>query len=339
MRSITAPQPGGPHALKLSDSPVPSAQPGEVVVKVEAAGVNRADVLQRMGFYTPPAGATNILGLEAAGTVHQVGDGVEEWQVGDRVAVLLTGGGYAEYVPVPAGQVLPVPEGMSFVEAAALPEVVATVYSNVVMAAGLSEGDWLLVHGGASGIGTMAIQIAKHVGARVAVTVGGDDRARKCADLGADAVINYREEDFVERIREITGGGAGVDGSSSAARVPGADVILDIIGAKYLERNIQALSTDGRLVIIGMQGGTKAQINLGDLLPLRRSVMGTTLRARPDEQKAHIVSEVRKNVWPAVASGKIRPIVDSVFALEDCVQAHEHMDQPHFGKIVLEVNP
>lgn len=333
MRSITVPKPGGPEALTFTDSPVPSAKAGEIVVRVAAAGVNRADVIQRMGFYDPPAGATQILGLEAAGTVHEVGPDVTQWQVGDRVAVLLTGGGYAEYVPVPAGQVLPIPDGLSFAEAASLPEVVATVYSNVVMTAGLRAGQWLLVHGGASGIGTMAIQIAKLIGAHVAVTVGSDDRAQACRDLGADAVINYREEDFVERIREIT------SQSADESRAPGADVILDIIGAKYLERNIKALSADGRLVIIGMQGGTKAQINLNDLLPLRRSVMGTTLRARPTEQKAHIVSEVREHVWPAVASGKITPIVDRVYPFDDCAKAHEHMDQPHFGKIILEVAP
>lgn len=325
MRSVTVPTPGGPHALTITESPMPVAQPDEIVVEVHAAGVNRADVLQRQGHYNPPKGATPVLGLEASGTVYSVGEAVTDWTVGQRVAVLLTGGGYAQYVAVPAGQVLPVPDGMSLRDAAALPEVTATVYSNVAMAAGLGAGEWLLVHGGGSGIGSMAIQIARLLGAQIAVTVGSDEKAQRCADLGAHATINYRTEDFVERTREITGGGA--------------NVILDIIGAKYLERNLQALAPDGRLVIIGMQGGVKAELNLGLLLTGRKSVMGTTLRARPAEQKAEIIRQVRTHVWPAVCDGTITPIVDSTFSLDDIALAHERMEaSSHFGKIIIEVS-
>ncbi|WP_241897540.1 NAD(P)H-quinone oxidoreductase, partial [Brevibacterium epidermidis] len=283
MRAITISSPGDPEVLQVTDEPTPELAADEVLVRVHAAGVNRADLLQRRGFYDPPPGATLIPGLEVSGTIEKLGADVTGWSVSDRVAALLSGGGYAESVPVPAGQLLPVPDDFDLTEAAALPEVLSTGRSDIVGRGQVKAGEWLLVHGGGSGIGTAAIQIARHLGVKIVVTVGSDRKAEFCRSLGADAVINYREEDFVERVREIC---THDDGST------GADVILDIIGAKYLERNIKALGTDGRLVIIGMQGGTKTEINLGWLMQPRKSVSATTLRARPKEQKIAIVAEV-----------------------------------------------
>ena len=298
MRAITISSPGDPEVLQVTDEPTPELAADEVLVRVHAAGVNRADLLQRRGFYDPPPGATLIPGLEVSGTIEKLGADVTGWSVGDRVAALLSGGGYAESVPVPAGQLLPVPDDFDLTEAAALPEVLSTVWSNIVGRGQVKAGEWLLVHGGGSGIGTAAIQIARHLGVKIVVTVGSDRKAEFCRSLGADAVINYREEDFVERVREIC---THDDGST------GADVILDIIGAKYLERNIKALGTDGRLVIIGMQGGTKTEINLGWLMQPRKSVSATTLRARPKEQKIAIVAEVAEQLWPAVISATSAP--------------------------------
>lgn len=333
MFAITIPNPGGPEALVLDEAPVPDLAPGSVLVKVHTAGVNRADILQRQGHYDPPEGATRIPGLEVSGTIIELGAEVTGWEVGQHVAALLTGGGYAEIVDVPAGQLLPVPENLTLQEAAALPEVLCTVHSNVFAAARLLPGEWLLAHGGGSGIGTAAIQLAKALGAKVAVTVGSQRKADFCTELGADAVINYREEDFVERIREITA----ADQEAAGAK-PGADVILDLIGAKYLERNIRALSDDGRLMIIGLQGGVKAEINLNALMRARKSVMGTTLRARPGRQKAAIVEQVRRDVWPLVADGTIKPIIHSVLPLADAGEAQQLLENgDSIGKVLLDV--
>ncbi|MGO1440143.1 MAG: NAD(P)H-quinone oxidoreductase [Brevibacterium yomogidense] len=333
MRAITLTEHGGPDVLTVSEIPSPTARPGSVVVDVHTAGLNRADLLQRQGHYNPPAGANTeheVPGLEVSGTISSIGDGVTDWAVGDRVAALLAEGGYAEQVEVPAGQLLAVPDGFSLAEAAALPEVLCTVHSNVFTAAGLAPGEWLLVHGGGSGIGTAAIQMAKSHGAKVAVTVGSDRKGDFCRDLGADAVINYKEEDFVERIREITG-----DGDTPG---DGADVILDVVGAKYLDRNIKALAVDGRLTIIGLQGGVKAEANLGRMLPRRLTVMATTLRARPEAQKARIVAAVAQTFWQEAMNGGIKPIVDSEFPLADAAQAHARMEAgENIGKILLSV--
>ncbi|MGR6091175.1 NAD(P)H-quinone oxidoreductase [Brevibacterium sp. CSND-B09] len=327
MRAITISSPGEPEVLQVTDEPTPDIAADEVLVRVHAAGVNRADLLQRRGFYDPPPGATEIPGLEVSGTIEKLGADVTGWPVGDRVAALLSGGGYAEYVPVPAGQLLPVPAGFDLTEAAALPEVLSTVWSNIVGRGQVQAGEWLLVHGGGSGIGTAAIQIARHLGVKIVVTVGSEKKADFCRELGADAVINYREEDFVERVHEVC---THDDGST------GADVILDIIGAKYLERNIKALGTDGRLVIIGMQGGTKTEINLGWLMQPRKSVSATTLRARPKDQKIAIVAEVADRLWPAVVSGDIRPIIHEAMPLADVVRAHQMLeDGANIGKVLL----
>ena len=322
MRAIVVNEPGGVDALTLVDIPAPEAGEGEVLIKVAAAGVNRADLLQRQGHYDPPAGSTPVLGLECSGTVEQVGDGVTQLKVGQQVCALLTGGGYAEYVAVPAGQVAHVPDGISLVESAGLMEVAATVWSNVFMMGKLQHGDTLLVHGGGSGIGTMAIQIAKAFGARVAVTAGSAEKLAFCAELGADLGINYREEDFAAVLKQ--------DG--------GADVILDIMGAKYLAANISALNTAGRLVIIGLQGGVKAELNLGALLAKRAAVMATSLRARPTQEKAAIVSNMVAQLWPLIAEGSIKPVIHGTFDLADAAQAHQTLeDSTHTGKVLLTI--
>ncbi|MBW5484604.1 NAD(P)H-quinone oxidoreductase [Streptomyces bambusae] len=323
MKAITITAPGGPEALTWTTVPDPEAGPGEVLVEVVAAGVNRADVLQRQGFYDPPPGTSPYPGLECSGRISALGPGVSGWAVGDEVCALLTGGGYAQKVAVPAGQLLPVPAGMDLVDAAALPEAACTVWSNVFMVAHLRPAETLLVHGGSSGIGTMAIQLAKAVGARVAVTAGGPQKLARCKELGADILIDYREQDFVEELRAATGGA-------------GADVILDIIGAKYLARNIAALAVNGRLAIIGLQGGVKGEVNLGALLSKRAAVTATTLRARPLEEKAAIVASVREHVWPLVEAGRVRPVVHAVFPMSDAAEAHRVMEaSTHVGKLLL----
>lgn len=302
-----------------------SARPGEVVVKVAAAGVNRADVLQAAGKYPPPPGASEIIGMEVSGVITEVGDGVTEWSAGQEVCALLAGGGYAEYVAVPAGQVLPIPSGVDLVDAAGLPEVACTVWSNVVLIAGLSGGQLLLAHGGASGIGSHAIQIARALGARVAVTAGSAEKLDFCRDLGADITINYHDEDFVARLQESGG----------------ADVILDIMGAAYLDRNIDALASDGQLVIIGMQGGVKGELNIGKLLAKRARVIGTTLRGRPAtgaNSKSDIVQAVTASVWPMVADGRVRPIIGARLPIQQAGDAHQRLvDGKVTGKIVLTV--
>jgi putative PIG3 family NAD(P)H quinone oxidoreductase len=325
MRAIVITQPGGPQVLEVRAVPDAAAGPGEVLVRVAAAGVNRADLMQRMGHYPPPPGAPEYPGLEASGTIEALGEGVDGWSVGDEVCALLSGGGYAELVAVPAGQVLPVPAGVSLVEAAALPEVACTVWSNVFLTAQLLPGEVLLVHGGSSGIGTMAIQLAKAAGARVAVTAGTAEKLERCAALGADVLVNYKERDFVEMVRSATDG-------------HGADVVLDTIGAKYLGRNLDVLATNGRQVTIGLQGGARAELDLGLLLRKRAAVIGTSLRARPAAEKATIVAAVREHVWPLVADGAVRPIVHTTMPLAEASAAHELLEaSTHVGKVLLTV--
>ncbi|MFH0175273.1 NAD(P)H-quinone oxidoreductase [Streptomyces cacaoi] len=323
MHAITIPEPGGPEALVWDEVPDPVPGAGEVLVEVVAGAVNRADILQRQGFYDPPPGASRYPGLECSGRIVEVGPGVSGWAVGDEVCALLAGGGYAEKVAVPAGQLLPVPDGVDLRRAAALPEVTSTVWSNVFMIAHLRPGETLLVHGGSSGIGTMAIQLAKAVGARVAVTAGTKEKLDQCAELGADILINYREQDFVAELKQATDGA-------------GADVILDNMGAKYLDRNVQALAVNGRLAIIGMQGGSKAELNIGALLGKRAAISATSLRARPLEEKTAIVAAVREHVWPLLAAGHVRPVVDREVPMSDAAEAHRIVEaSTHVGKVLL----
>ncbi len=320
MRAVTAPEPGGPEALVVSDHPDLEPGPGEVLLEVVASAVNRADTLQRRGHYPPPEGASDVLGLECSGRVAALGDGVDGLAVGDEVCALLSAGGYAEQVVVPAGQVMPVPDGVDLVTAAALPEVACTVWSNVFVVAGLQPQETLLVHGGAGGIGNMAIQLGAALGARVLTTAGTAEKRAFCESLGAERAIDYHEEDFVEVVREAGG----------------ADVILDNMGASYLGRNVAALATEGRLVVIGMQGGVKGELNLGALLGKRGAVIATSLRARPAEQKAAVCRGVVEHVWPLVAGGSVRTFVHETFPLDDVARAHEVMEQgSHTGKLVL----
>ncbi|TXR96526.1 NAD(P)H-quinone oxidoreductase [Streptomyces sp. col6] len=324
MHAITIPEPGGPEALVWAEVPDPVPGEGEVLVDVVSSAVNRADVLQRQGFYNPPPGASPYPGLECAGRISALGPGVTGWAVGDEVCALLAGGGYAEKVAVPSGQLLPVPKGLDLTLAAALPEVTATVWSNVFMVAHLRPAETLLVHGGSSGIGTMAIQLAKAVGARVAVTAGSPEKLARCAELGADILIDYREQDFVEEIRETTAGA-------------GADVILDLMGAKYVDRNVQALAVNGRLAIIGLQGGAKGELNLGMLLNKRAAVTATSLRGRPLAEKAAIVAAVREHVWPLIAEGVVKPVVDRTVPMQDAAEGHRVMESStHIGKVLLQ---
>ncbi|TBR17019.1 MAG: NAD(P)H-quinone oxidoreductase, partial [Chitinophagaceae bacterium] len=309
--------------LTLADVPDPTPGPGEVLVDVVATAVNRADLLQRRGFYEPPPGASRYPGLECSGRIAALGEGVSGWSVGDKVCALLSGGGYAEKVAVPAGQLLPVPRGICLVDAAALPEVACTVWANVFMLAALRPGEVLLVHGGTSGIGTMTIQLATRHGARVLCTVGTDEKAQRATDLGAELAINYRTADFVEAVRDATGG---------------ADVVLDNMGGAYLSRNVDVLRTGGRLVVIGLQGGVKGELDLGALLAKRGAVHATSLRARPVEEKAAIVAAVREHVWPAVEAGEVRPVIDRVLPLDRVAEAHAVLEaSTHVGKVVLRV--
>ncbi len=321
MRAVIATEPGGPEVLTVRDDvPDTEAGPAEVLVRVIATSVNKADTLQRMGFYAPPPGASDIIGLECAGTVEALGEGVEGWAVGDQVCALLAGGGYAELVAVPAGQLMPMPTGVDPVTAAALPEVAATVWSNVFMVAGLQPGETFLVHGGSGGIGTFAIQLASALGARVATTAGTEEKLAVCRELGAEIAVNYREQDFVEVLKEAGG----------------ADVILDNMGAKYLGRNVDALAMEGRLVIIGMQGGSRAELDINMLLRKRGAVIATTLRARPEDEKAAICAAVVEHVWPLVEDGRVRPVVHATMPLADVAEAHRLMDaSTHIGKILL----
>ncbi|MDK3257179.1 NAD(P)H-quinone oxidoreductase [Blastococcus capsensis] len=326
MLAVTISEPGGPEVLQWTEVADPVCGPGEVVVDVVATAVNRADLLQRQGFYAPPRGTSEILGLECSGIVSEVGDGVTEWARGDEVCALLAGGGYAERVAVPAEQLLPRPAGVELATAAALPEVACTVWSNAFLLAGLERGDNFLVHGGSSGIGTMAIQLAARAGARVFTTAGSAAKLAVCRELGAEVAINYRDEDFVERVREATDG-------------RGADVVLDNMGAKYLSRNVDALADGGRLVIIGMQGGSKAELDINALLRKRGSVHATALRSRPVRGpggKAEIVAAVRHDVWPDVERGVVRPIVDRRLPMSQAAEAHRVVAaSEHIGKVLL----
>jgi len=323
MRAVTPSGAGGPDVLTVTDLPDPVPGPGEVAISVVATAVNRADLLQRQGFYPPPPGASEIIGLECSGTIAAVGRDVTDWRVGDEVCALLAGGGYATTVIVPSGQVMPVPVGIDLVTAAALPEVACTVWSNLFMVAALQPGENLLVHGGAGGIGTFAIQLAAANGSRVLTTGGTPEKLAACADLGADVTINYRDEDFVAVVEEKTDG-------------HGADVILDNMGAKYLGRNVEALATEGRLVIIGMQGGSKGELDISRLLRKRGAVIATSRRGRPVADKSAICASVVEHVWPLVADGQVRPIVHGTMPLEEAGAAHALMESGgHSGKILL----
>jgi len=323
MRAVVITEPGGPDVMKVAEVPDPAPGPGEVLVDIVAAGVNRADIMQRQGFYPPPPGAPPYPGLECSGRIAALGEGTVGWNVGDEVCALLGGGGYAEQVAVPAGQLLPVPGGVSLTDAAGLPEVACTVHANVFQQAGLQPGETLLVHGGASGIGTMAIQLARARGARVACTAGTPAKLERCRELGADLAINYTDGDFVDAVRGFTGGN-------------GADVILDIIGAAYLERNVAALATGGRLAVIGLQGGGRAELDLGLLLMKRARVQASSLRARPAAEKAAVVSAVGENVWPLISAGWIRPVIDRVLPLAEAPEAHRLIEAgAHVGKVLL----
>lgn len=327
MNAVTITGPGGADVLVLAQVDRPEPREGEALVEVVAAGVNRADVMQRQGFYPPPPGASELPGLEVSGRIAQLGPGTDGsgWSIGDEVCALLTGGGYAEFAAVPVGQLLPVPSGLSVADAAALPEVACTVWSNLVLEAGLHAGETVLLHGGSSGIGTMAVQVATALGARVAVTAGSAEKLQACRELGADILVHYREQDFVEELKAATDG-------------RGADVILDVVGAKYLEPNVRALAPDGRLVVIGLLGGRKGELDLGALLAKRGRVIATSLRSRPLEDKARIVAEVREHVWPWLESGQVRPLIQSRHPLAEAAAAHREMEaSQHIGKILLDL--
>jgi putative PIG3 family NAD(P)H quinone oxidoreductase len=316
MKAISIREPGGPEVLEWIDVEDPLPAAGEVVVDVAASAVNRADVAQRMGRYPVPPGASPYLGLEVSGRISAVGEGVTGWQVGNEVCALLAGGGYAQKVAVPAGLLLTIPKGIGLVEAAALPEAVTTVWSNIVMTGKLKEGETFLMHGGAGGIGTFAIQIAKAIGARVVTTVGGPEKAARARELGADLAIDYRTQDFTEH--------------------GPYDVILDVIGGQYLERNVRSLATDGRLVVIGLQDGLKGQLNLGELVFKRASIHGTTLRSRPVAQKSAIVAEVQNEVWPLIENGAVQLVIDQILPMAEAAEAHRLLDLgQHIGKILL----
>lgn len=313
------------QSLTLGQRAIPDPAPDQVLIKVVASGINRPDVMQRLGWYPPPAGASDIPGLEIAGVIAGVGAGVRQLRAGDKVCALVTGGGYAEYCLASAALCLPIPAGLGWIEAAGLPETFFTVWSNVFDCARLSPNETLLVHGGSSGIGTTAIQLAQAFGARVIVTAGSEAKCRYCRELGADAAIDYRNLDFVAETLRLTDGN-------------GVDVILDIIGGDYLPRNIQCMASDARLVQIGLQRGVKAEINLLPVMLKRLTLTGSTLRARSDEFKADIAEQLRSHVWPLLATGRIKPVIDSTFALNDAALAHEHMESGrHIGKIILEV--
>jgi NADPH2:quinone reductase len=325
MKAIEIAQPGGPDVLKPGERPVPTPAQGEVLIKVAAAGVNRPDVEQRKGTYPPPPGASDIPGLEIAGTVAALGPGADALKVGDAVCALVSGGGYAEYCTAPVPQCLPVPKGLGMVEAAALPETFFTVWQNVFDRARLKGGETILIHGGSSGIGTTAIQMAKAMGARVLATAGSDDKCAACVKLGADGAINYNTQDFVEA-------------TLAATNKKGADVILDMVGGKYFERNIAALAIEGRLSVIALLGGRDAKIDLGLVLRKRLTIVGSVLRARPVSEKGAVAESLRREIWPFIASGKIKPVIDSTFPLADAAKAHARMEtSAHVGKIVLTV--
>ena len=323
MTAIEITEPGPPEVLRPATRPTPRPGPGEVLVRVAAAGVNRADVMQREGRYPPPPGASDIPGLELSGTVVAAGDGVTDVAVGDDVCAIVTGGGYAEYCLVPAPQCLPIPASVSLRDAAALPEAYMTVWTNVFERGRLAAGETFLVHGGSSGIGTAAIQLAKLFGARVFATAGSAEKCQACVELGADVAINYREQDFVEAVREATNG-------------RGADVILDMVGGAYLQRNVGSLAVEGRLVIIALMEGTKAEANLASLMSRRLTITGSTLRARSVHQKAAIAAQLRAKVWVRMTAGELRPVIHATYPLADAAEAHRVMQSStHIGKLLL----
>ncbi|MFC3118676.1 NAD(P)H-quinone oxidoreductase [Jhaorihella thermophila] len=322
MRAIEISEPGGPEVLRETTRTRPRPGQGQVVIKVAWAGVNRPDALQRAGAYAPPPGASDLPGLEAAGEIAEIGPGVTEWKVGDQVCALLPGGGYAEYVATPAAHCLPVPRGMGLREAACLPETYFTVWTNVFMRGGLSAGERFLVHGGTSGIGTTAIQLAREFGARVYATAGSDEKCAVCADLGAERAINYKTEDFVEVVK--------AEG--------GADLILDMVGGSYLPRNVKALANDGRLVQIAFLTGPKVELNFAEVMMRRLTITGSTLRPQSDLAKARIADGLREHVWPLLEAGKVAPVMDSEFALAEAATAHARLESAgHIGKVVLKV--
>lgn len=322
MKAVEITKPGGPDVLQLTERTVPQPGAGEVLLKIAYAGVNRPDALQRAGMYAPPPNASDLPGLEASGTVVAVGEGVSEWAEGDEVCALLPGGGYAEYALTPAAHCLPIPDGMGLKEAACLPETFFTVWSNVFQRGGLQAGEVFLVHGGSSGIGTTAIQLASVLGARVFTTAGSDEKCRACLDLGAERAINYRAEDFVEVIR--------AEG--------GANLILDMVGGDYIPRNIKSLADDGRLVQIAFLSGPKVELNFAQIMTRRLTITGSTLRPQSDLAKAKIADALRQNAWPLLNAGRVAPVMDSEFALAEAAAAHARMETSgHIGKIVLKV--
>ena len=322
MRAVEIGEPGGPEVLRLTDRPVPEPGYGEVRIRVSHAGVNRPDALQRAGAYEPPPGASDLPGLEASGWVDALGPGVSGWSLGDAVCALLPGGGYAEHVVTPAAHCLTVPVGMGMAEAACLPETYFTVWSNVFRRGGLRAGETFLVHGGTSGIGTTAIQLAHVFGARVFATAGSDEKCRAAERLGAECCINYRTDDFVE-VLQGTGG---------------ADLILDMVGGDYIPRDLKALKDDGRLVFIAFLGGPKAEVNFAEIMVRRLTVTGSTLRPQSVAAKARIAEALRTHVWPLLEAGRIAPVMDQTFQLEEAADAHRALDADHIGKIVLEVS-
>ncbi|MFZ5962483.1 NAD(P)H-quinone oxidoreductase [Thalassococcus sp. BH17M4-6] len=322
MRAVEISEPGGPEVLRLCDRPVPVPGHGQVVIKVAYAGVNRPDALQRAGNYAPPKGASDLPGLEASGEVVALGDGVAGLSVGDAVCALLPGGGYAEYVATPAAHCLPVPRGMGLKEAACLPETFFTVWTNVFQRGGLKAGERFLVHGGSSGIGTTAIQLASHFGARVFTTAGSAEKCAKCLELGAEQALNYREADFVE-VMKAEGG---------------ANLILDMVGGDYLPRNVKALADDGRLVMIAFLQGPKVELNFAQVMMRRLTITGSTLRPQSDLAKARIADDLRREVWPLLENGQVAPVMDSEYPLDRAAEAHARMESSgHIGKIVLKV--
>ena len=323
MIAIVAKDAGGPEVLVPVERPMPTPGRGEVLIKVEAAGINRPDVFQRQGHYPPPKGAPDILGMEVAGKIVALGPGAARLKVGDSVCALIGGGGYAEFAVAPETATLPVPQGLSMVEAAALPETVFTVWHNVFERAALKPGEWFLVHGGASGIGTTAIPIATALGAKVMATVGSAEKAHVCRELGAVRAINYHEEDFVEAVRETTGGN-------------GVDVILDMVGGDYIERNLKAAALEGRIVQIAFLKGSKVELDLMRLMLRRLTLTGSTLRVQSAETKARVAKAIEERIWPLIAESKFKPVIDSTFPLKDAAAAHRRIDDPaHIGKIVL----
>lgn len=324
MNAIEITAPGGPEVLQSCTRPRPVPNADQVIIQVAYAGVNRPDALQRAGLYNPPAGASDLPGLEASGTVVEIGENVSDLAVGDRVCALLPGGGYAEYVATPAAHCLPIPTGLSMKQAACLPETFFTVWSNVFMRGGLQAGERILIHGGSSGIGTTAIQLANAFGARVFVTAGSDEKCQACTDLGAERAINYRDEDFVDVMRAVGG----------------ADVILDMVGGPYIPRNLKGLADDGRLVQIAFLQGPKTEVNFVQLMTRRLTFTGSTLRPQSDLAKAKIAQQLRNVVWPLLSQGKIAPVIDSTFNMAEAAAAHSRLESSaHIGKIVLAVDP